>query len=87
MHIFFIVIQYIGLIILGVEAFYVIGHKSSRTQQYLSLLILALGINFVGYLIELQANTLGEALIATKFSYLGLILCYVSFYLLCRSAG
>lgn len=88
MHIFFIVIQYIGLIILGVEAFYVIGHKSSRTQQYLSLLILALGINFVGYLIELQANTLGEALIATKFSYLGkpyIVLCQFLFVMqVCR---
>lgn len=71
MHAFFIFIQYIGIIILVVEAFYVSRHKTSRYQQFLTLLIIALCINFVGYLLELQATTQGEALMAVKFLYLG----------------
>ena len=71
MHTFFIFIQYIGIIILVVEAFYVSMHKTSRYQQFLTLLIIALCINFVGYLLELQATTQGEALTAVKFLYLG----------------
>ena len=71
MHTFFVFIQYIGIIILVVEAFYVSMHKTSRYQQFLTLLIIALCINFVGYLLELQATTQGEALTAVKFLYLG----------------
>lgn len=71
MHTLFIIIQYIGLIILVVEAYYTIEHKFSKPQQYLTFLILALCINFVGYLLELQAVTQREALMAVKFLYLG----------------
>lgn len=71
MHTFFIIIQYISIIILVTEGFYVIRHKYSKQQQYLVFLIFALGINSVGYLLELQAVTLREALMAVRFSYLG----------------
>ncbi len=71
MHLFCILIQYIGIMILMAEAFYIISHKPSRQQQYLTFLIFALCINFVGYLLELQAPTKAEALMAVKFSYLG----------------
>ncbi|MCM1258565.1 MAG: ATP-binding protein [Roseburia sp.] len=71
MHTFFIVVQYIGIVILMVEALYVIGQKPSKQQQYLLFLILSLCINFVGYLLELQATSLEEALTAVKFIYLG----------------
>lgn len=71
MHTFFIVAQYIGIIILVAEALHVIGRKPSRQQQCFLLLVLSLFINFVGYLMELQADTLQEALMAVKFLYLG----------------
>lgn len=71
MHTLFIVIQYIGILILLVEAFYVIGQRPSKEQQYLTFLIFALCVNFVGYLLELQAGTMQEALMAVKFQYLG----------------
>ena len=71
MHLFCILIQYIGIIILMAEAFYIISHKPSRQQQYLTFLILALCINFFGYLLELQAPTQAESMVAVKFSYLG----------------
>jgi len=71
MHTFFIVIQYIGILILVVEAIYVIGRSPSRHQQYFTFLILALCINFVGYLMELEAGNQREALQAVKFLYVG----------------
>lgn len=71
MHTFFIILQYIGIVILMAEALYLIGCKPSRRQQYLLFLILALCVNFVGYLLELQATTKEEALVAVKFLYLG----------------
>ncbi len=60
------------------EAYYVIGRKPSRQQQYLLFVIIALCTNFVGYLLVLEATTLTEALQAVKFSYLGkpfIVLC------------
>lgn len=71
MHTLFIMIQYIGIIILIMEVFYVLGRKPSRQQQYLLFLILSLCISFVGYLLELEAKTRDEALMAVKFFYLG----------------
>ncbi len=71
MHTLFIAIQYIGILILLVEAFYVIGQRPSKQQQYLTFLIFSLCVNFVGYLLELQAGTKQEALMAVKFQYLG----------------
>ncbi len=71
MHTFFIVVQYIGIFILIVEAIYVIGRSPSRHQQYFTFLILALCINFVGYLMELEAGNQKEALQAVKFLYVG----------------
>ena len=71
MHTFFVVIQHIGIIILMVEFFYVVRRKPSRHQQYMLFLILALFLNFVGYLMELQATTKKEALMAVRFLYLG----------------
>ncbi len=71
MHTFFIILQYIGIFILAAEALYVIGRRPSKEQQYFLMLIISLCINFVGYLLELQANTQKEALMAVKFLYLG----------------
>uniref|UniRef100_N2A8P7 Circadian input-output histidine kinase CikA n=1 Tax=Eubacterium plexicaudatum ASF492 TaxID=1235802 RepID=N2A8P7_9FIRM len=64
------------------EAYYVIGRKPSRQQQYLLFVIIALCTNFVGYLLVLEATTLTEALQAVKFSYLGkpfIVLCLFLF--------
>lgn len=71
MHAVFLIIQYLGIVILMLEAFYIAGQKSSRQQQTLLMLIVALCINFMGFLLELDAATMQEALMAVKFSYLG----------------
>ena len=62
MYTCFIITQYIGIIILMLEASYVICHKPARQQQTLLLLVLTLGINFAGCLLELQAHNMEEAL-------------------------
>lgn len=64
------------------EAFYVVGRRPSRQQQYLLFLIIALCTNFAGYLLELEASSMKEALMAVKFSYLGkpfIVLCQFFF--------
>lgn len=65
-----------------VETSYVVGRKPSKQQYYLLFLLIALCTNFAGYLLELQAVTLREALMAVRFSYLGkpfIVLCQFLF--------
>lgn len=65
-----------------VQAFYVVGRKPTRQQKHLLFLILALCINFGGYLLELEAVTQKEALMAVRFSYFGkpfIVLCQFLF--------
>lgn len=71
MHGLFILIQLIGIMVLMVDAIYIICQRPSRQQQCLIFLIIALSINFVGYFFELQAHTMGEALLAVKIIYFG----------------
>lgn len=82
LHTIFIAIQYIGILILMVQAYYVIGRKPTRQQRHLLFLILALCISFAGYLLELEAETQKEALMAVRFSYFGkpfVVLCQFLF--------
>lgn len=45
--------------------------KPSRQQNLMLLTIFSLLVNFIGYLFEMQARSIGEALQAVKFIYLG----------------
>lgn len=59
-----------------------LGRRPSKQQQYLLFLIVALCTNFAGYLLELKALTMREALMAVKFSYFGkpfIVLCLFLF--------
>lgn len=71
MRILFIILQYIGIVCLFFEAWYVLRQKPSRQQNFLLMTIISVLINFCGYLFELQAHTKEEALLAVKFIYLG----------------
>ena len=53
-----------------VQALYVVSRKPTRQQRHLLFLSLALCISFAGYLLELEAETLKEALMAVRFAYL-----------------
>lgn len=71
MYIVFISLQILGIIVLFGEALYLMNQRPSRQQTRLLLLMVALLVNFVGYLFEMQAVTPEQALQAVKFSYLG----------------
>ncbi len=71
MYTLFLILQYVGIIILFIEALYVFCQKPSRQQNLLLLMIISLLINFLGYLFELQAPTKEQALQAVKLIYLG----------------
>lgn len=67
----FVGIQYIGIAVLVVEILYILKQKTSWSQTYLLMIVLATLINFVGYLFEIQAASKEMALQAVKFLYLG----------------
>lgn len=71
MYTLFMIFQYIGIVVLFGELCYVFYQKPSRQQNCMLLLILALEINFVGYLFELGAKNLDQALQAVRVSYWG----------------
>lgn len=71
MYIFFVILQVLGIVVLFAEALYLVNQRTSRQQIRMLLLMIALLINFVGYLFEMQAGTMEQALQALKFSYLG----------------
>lgn len=71
MYTLFVLFQFIGIIFLFWEAYYVVCQKPSRQQGILLVMIMALLVNFFGYLFELQAQTKEQALQAVKVIYLG----------------
>ena len=71
MQIFLITIQLIGMVVLFAQAVYLVNQRPSRQQMRLLLFMIALLINFCGYLFEIQSVTVEQALQAMKFSYLG----------------
>lgn len=71
MYSVFVAVQYIGIIIIFGEILYLITQKPSRLQLILMTVFVSVLINFVGYLMELQANTKEMALQAVKFIYVG----------------
>ncbi|MDE6847663.1 MAG: response regulator [Lachnospiraceae bacterium] len=71
MYTLFVSLQILGIIVLFGEATYLVNQRTSRQQIRMLLLMVALLVNFVGYLFEMQAGTQEQALQAAKFSYLG----------------
>ena len=71
MHAFLITVQYIGIIVLFVETIYLMNQRPSKQQVHLLILMIALIIDFSGYLLEMQAVTPEQALQAAKFAYIG----------------
>ena len=71
MYSLFLLFQYIGIVVLFGELCYVFYQKPSRQQVCMLLLIISLMVNFVGYLLELQSVTMGQAIMAVKVAYMG----------------
>lgn len=81
MYTLFLLIQYLGIMILFGFVCYVVCQRPSKQQNRMLLLLIALLINFFGYLFELQAQTLQQALQAVKFIYLGKPIIVLSIFL------
>lgn len=71
MYYLFISIQYIGMIILMAEILYILRQSPSRLQIKMLIIALATLINFIGYLMEMQAGSKEIAFQAVKFLYIG----------------
>lgn len=71
MYQMFLMLQYVGIIILIIELLYIANQWKSRPQMLLMIFVISTLINFVGYLFELQSTNKETALIAVKFIYLG----------------
>ncbi|MCM1272383.1 MAG: diguanylate cyclase [Clostridium sp.] len=80
----FLTLQYIGIFILAMELIYTHFQNTSKIQNSLMMMEISLLLNFVGYLFELKAKNLEDALMAVKISYLGkpLILLFMFLFVL-----
>lgn len=65
----YIFVEYVGIIAILCELFYIIRQKPSKLQRYLIFILIACFINFVGYLFEMEAKSQEEALVAVKMIY------------------
>ena len=71
MYHLFLSLQFIGIIALIIEIFYVSRQHSSKLQVSLVLLLYSSLFNIVGYTMEMMARDQTLAMQATKFAYVG----------------
>ena len=63
MYQLFLTLQYIGIFILATELIYTYFQNTSKIQNILMMMEIALMLNFVGYLFELKARDRHDALL------------------------
>ena len=85
MHTFFILIQYFGLITLFLGTLFILKQKPSKQQNLMLMLYVGTVIDFVGYLFELKATNLNEAMFAIQVSYIGKPVITIAMLLFCLS--
>lgn len=73
MYHLYVIIQYVGIVVVLIGLAYLLQQWPSRPQSFMLFLWLAVLIYSIGYLFELTATTMEEALLATKLSYMGKI--------------
>ena len=71
MYIFLLGVQYIGIGVLILIMVHVLKQRATKQQIIMLMLLTALLVNFVGYLFEMTATTLREALRAVQMIYVG----------------
>lgn len=84
MYNFCVVLQHAGILILAAELIYTYYQNTSKIQNTLMLMETAILLNFVGYLYELKATNMADALTAVKISYMGkpFIILFMLFFVL-----
>lgn len=85
MHTFLILIQYFGLITLFLGTLFILKQKPSKQQNYMLMLYVGTIIDFVGYMFELKATNLDEAMFAIQVSYIGKPVITIAMLLFCFS--
>lgn len=85
MYTIFLGLQYIGIIILVIGTIFIITQKPSRQQNIILVMYIAMLVNFVGYLLELKATTLNEAMQAVQVSYMGKPVISIAMLFFCLS--
>ncbi len=71
MYQFCVSIQYVGIILCLLGLVYLLKQWPSRPQSIMLFLGMAILVYSIGYLFEITSDSLGEALMATKISYMG----------------
>lgn len=71
MYLIALILQYIGIIVSMAGLLYIFPQKQSKRKQLLALILMSVLINQVGYLFELQSNTMESALVSIKVAYVG----------------
>lgn len=64
-------VQYVGILILLFEIFYIIRQRPSKSQILLLMVVICELVNFAGYIFEINSTTLEQSLTAVKFMYIG----------------
>lgn len=73
MYHLYVTVQYVGIVVVLIGLAYLLQQWPSRPQSFMLFLWIAVLINSIGYLFELTATTMEEALLAAKLSYMGKI--------------
>ena len=71
MYIFLLGIQYVGIVAIMLTLIHVLKQRTTKQQMIMLALMVALLVNFVGYLFEMTARTPREALRAVQMIYMG----------------
>lgn len=64
-------VQYVGILILLFEIYYIIRQRPSKSQILLLLVVICELVNFAGYIFEINSTTPQQSLTAVKFMYIG----------------
>lgn len=75
-----LIIQCFSILILGLESAYIFYKWKTKGQSYLFIFCFASFINNIGYLAVMTSQTLEEASIASRFSYVGKVWIPLSFF-------
>lgn len=71
MYDFLIVLQWLGIIVVVAEIFFILKQRNSKLQMFALMLCISTLINMFGDLLEMQAVTKETAIVAVKVIYLG----------------
>lgn len=76
-----VIIQTISIFVLTIDSIYLVFNWKSQEHSYLVEVCVSTLINNIGFLVEITARNSGEALLGTKFSYIGKVFISLTIFL------